>query len=193
MSIMKRSELEYLFLRFWRKGFGSVSVDDLFSIQELIQHFKPERFLEIGMASGISAGFIAQFLDFSDGRELVTIDHDNTFFGDPEKENGYLVDSIYSGSKIKVIKRPFTTSLDIASGASSFDMAFIDANHQHPWPTIDMLMTLPRMNGSKIIIFDDLDLYKKQNPVIGMAQRFFMINSTCSKNSGPSGTMISSI
>jgi predicted O-methyltransferase YrrM len=155
-------EIESLFRSYWKPGFGSVSPEDLKIIQDLVHHYKPSSVLEIGMASGLSAAFISLFMDELGNSELVTIDHDNTFFGDKQKENGFLIDSIYKGSKVRIHKKPFTTSLDLDTIDKTYDMAFIDANHQHPWPTIDLLMTFPKLRNSKIILFDDLDLYTKQ-------------------------------
>lgn len=59
-------------------------------------------------------------------------------------------------------RRAFTTSLDMGLGAETFDMAFVDANHQHPWPLIDTLCLNPVLGGSRILIHDDLDLYRHQ-------------------------------
>lgn len=123
------------------------------------------------MASGLSGGLIANLLEENGGASFTTIDHDNTFFGDPTKENGFLIEEIYSGSRISIEKIPFSTSLDLGTVNKSFDMAFIDANHQHPWPLLDTLCLHPFLKGSKIVIHHDLNLYKLQEVVYGIGPK----------------------
>jgi predicted O-methyltransferase YrrM len=170
-SILSAIDIERIFNNHWKPGYGSASKEDLRIIQSLINHYKPKTFLEIGMASGLSAGFIALFMNPHGEGSLITIDHDNTFFGDKNKENGFLIGEIYSHESVQVHKKPFTTSIDLEDTGFSYDMAFIDANHQHPWPTIDLLMTYPHLSANKIAIFDDLDLFKKQEDARGIGPR----------------------
>jgi len=141
-------------------------------VQDLIEEHKPADFLEIGMASGLSGGLLATILENNGGKTFSSIDYDNTFFGDPSRENGFLIDEIYTGSKVKVEKHPFTTSIDLAKIDKKFDMAFIDANHQHPWPAIDTLCLFPYLTGEKIVIHHDLKLFKNQDVVYGIGPKY---------------------
>jgi len=165
-------EIKNIFEKYWKKGWGSVAADEVVYIQELIKNHKPKKFLEIGMASGLSGGLISRALDEYEGEIFTTIDHDNTFFGDPSRENGFLIDKIYTGENIKIEKMPFKTSLDLSTLGRKFDMAFIDANHQHPWPIIDTLCLYPFMQGEKIVIHHDLKLFKNQDIVYGIGPKY---------------------
>ena len=149
-----------------------MSADETEYIQSLVTRHAPVQFLEIGMASGISGGLIATILDEHGGKLFCSIDHDNTFFGDSSKENGFLIDQIYQGGNVQVEKIPFKTSLDLEDMNRTFDMAFIDANHQHPWPTIDTLCLFPYLGGDKVVIHHDLNLYKKQKEVFGIGPKY---------------------
>lgn len=164
--------LDAVFKKHWRPGWGSIARDEVLFVQELLEQNRPKNFLEIGMASGLSGGLLASILENTGGETFSSIDYDNTFFGDPSRENGFLINEIYSGSKVTVTKHPFTTSLDLAGLNKEFDMAFIDANHQHPWPTIDTLCLLPYMTGEKIIIHHDLKLFKNQDTVYGIGPKY---------------------
>ena len=124
------------------------------------------------MASGRSAGLIARMLEEHGGETLVTLDHDNTFFGDTTKPNGFLIEEIYRGGTVKISKHPFRTSLDLPSFGIKFDMAFIDANHQHPWPTIDTLFAAKRMREGAVIIHHDLNLFMLQDRPIGVGPKY---------------------
>ncbi len=46
----------------WRKGYSSISAKEANFLQIGIAEDKPKRFIEIGTASGLSAGFIALFM-----------------------------------------------------------------------------------------------------------------------------------
>jgi hypothetical protein len=160
---MKRADITATIGRLSKTGYGTVKADEVDYIQELIAQHKPKSFIEIGMASGISTGFIAQFLEeHCGGGRLVSLDHDDTFFGDTTKPNGFLYPEIYKGNKVDAELIKFKTAPDVHEIDGDFEMAFIDANHQHPWPGIDMMALYPRMTGPKIMVHHDLFLFRLQ-------------------------------
>lgn len=169
---MEMKEVSALFGSVWRTGYGSVAIDELGFMQELIARHRPRRFIEIGMASGLSTGFLARFMAENGGESLVSIDHDDSFFGDPTKPNGFLVPEIYPGGATNIDLIKFCTSLDLETVPGNFDMAFVDANHQHPWPAIDTLALFPRMSGPKIVIHHDLRLFSKQDVMFGIGPKY---------------------
>lgn len=165
--MMKLEDISTLHRQFWRRGYGAVVPSEVDYIQSLIVRHKPESFIEIGMASGMSTGFISRFMDDQGGGRLVSLDHDDTFFGDMTKHNGFLYPEIYQGEAVQSELIKFKTSLDIHDIKGEFEMAFIDANHQHPWPALDMMALYPRMSGPKIMIHHDLRLFKDNVRGIG--------------------------
>ncbi|PZX14345.1 methyltransferase family protein [Palleronia aestuarii] len=169
---MEVDEITELYRAVWRKGWGSVSIDELVFIRDLVRAHRPAAFLEIGMASGLSSGFIARFLGESGGKSFTSIDHDDTFFGDPTKPNGFLFDEIHRGGTLDARLVKFKTSLDVEELGTQWEMAFIDANHQHPWPILDTLSIWPRLSGPKIVIHHDLQLYMKQDVMFGIGPKY---------------------
>jgi len=166
------SDLEIIYKKYWKQGYGSIAKIEVIFIQDLIEQYKPQDFIEVGMASGISGGLIAQMLDWSGASSFTTIDHDNTFFGDSTKPNGFLISEIYPTNNIEVTKRPFTTTLNMDKVDQEFDMGFIDANHQHPWPLIDTLLLYQYLKGPKILVHHDLMLFRNQNVPIGIGPKY---------------------
>ena len=158
--------------RHWKPGYGAVEPSELAFIQTLIATHKPRNFVEIGMASGMSTGFIATFLEDAGGESLLSLDHDDTFFGDKSKPNGFLVPEIYKGSRLAVDLVKFRTALDIQEFDRDFDMAFIDANHQHPWPALDMMALYPKMSGPRLMIHHDLRLFMTQDIMFGIGPKY---------------------
>lgn len=169
---MELSEITELLKRFIKPGYGTVAPDEVDFIQSLIAQHKPQSFIEIGMASGMSTGFIARFMEEQGGGRLVSLDHDDTFFGDTTKPNGFLFPEIYQGEKVQAELIKFKTALDIHEVDGDFDMAFIDANHQQPWPAIDMMALYPRMTGPKIMVHHDLRLFMKQDNMFGIGPKY---------------------
>lgn len=169
---MERSRVLELFDRHIKVGYGTVTADEVGFIQDLIIQHQPKNFIEIGMASGMSTGLIASFMDTHGGERLVSLDHDDTFFGDNSKPNGFLFPEIYTGEKIQSELVKFKVSLDMPEIEGQFDMAFVDANHSHPWPAIDMMALYPRMTGPRIMIHHDLKLFMKYKGRTGIGPKF---------------------
>ena len=159
---MDFAEIERIWKQHWQKGYGSVMPDEVEYIQDLIKQHRPKSFVEIGTASGLSGGLICLLMDEFGGERFVTVDHDNTFFADKTKENGFLLPSIYPGGKVEVTRLTFTTAPDVPGLGETFDMGFVDANHWHPWPLIDTLCLYPVLGGSKVVVEHDLNLYSLQ-------------------------------
>lgn len=168
---MDDDRIAALHARYWREGYGTVSVPELLHFRDLIATHRPASFLEVGTASGLSGGIIANLLEAYGGERFLTVDYDNTFFGDPTKENGFLLPELYPAGPVRAERRAFTTSLDVALGDETFEMAFVDANHQHPWPLIDTLCVNVVLRGSRIVIHDDLNLYRHQRAGRGIGPK----------------------
>lgn len=171
-ELLTLADIQKVFQLVWKTGYGSIAADEALFVQDLINRHRPIHFLEIGMASGLSGGLISRFLENSGGKKFTSIDHDGTFFGDKTKPNGFLINEIYKGTAVEVTKRTFHTALSLDKLGESYDMAFIDANHQHPWPLIDTLCLYPHLTGSKIVIHHDLRLFRKQDIVFGIGPKY---------------------
>ncbi len=110
-----RAEIEQAHAKHWRDGMGTLTVPELANFLHLISKHRPSTFIEIGTASGLSGGLIARMLEAHGGRHFVTVDHDNTFFGDQTKENGYLIPTIYGDGPVKIVRHTGKTSIDVPS------------------------------------------------------------------------------
>ena len=168
---MDLSEIERIHAEHCRPGFGTTTPDELEYIQHLIREHRPKRFIEIGTASGLTTGFIARFLEENGGVSVTSVDLSDTFFGDRSKPTGYLAKEICTGSEVEIVLVTGRTSLDLAELGGPWDMAFVDANHQNPWPIIDTLAVAPHMTGSKIVIHHDLQLYRRYKAFRGIGPR----------------------
>jgi len=172
MIRFSEARLKEVFSSHWKVGWGSIAIDEIFFVQRLIELYSPKDFLEVGMASGLSGGVLAQILEWNEASTFTTIDHDDTFFADKTKQNGYLIHEIFKGEALQVKKKFFTTTPMLASLNQKYQMCFIDANHQHPWPLLDTLCVFPYLEKEKILIHHDLHLYQKQPVVRGIGPKY---------------------
>ena len=69
-----KSYIEDVFNKYWKPGCGSISISDTMCIGKLIKKHKPKNFLEIGTASGMSTGFIANFMSKYKSEKLISVD-----------------------------------------------------------------------------------------------------------------------
>ncbi|MBD3662997.1 class I SAM-dependent methyltransferase [Sulfitobacter aestuariivivens] len=168
---MHLNDIETLHAQHLRPGFGTTTPDELDYIQRLIATHKPKRFVEIGTASGLSTGFIARFLEENGGQSVTSIDLSAKFFGAPGQPVGYLARDIYRGDSVKIDILPRKSALDLGDLGGPWDMAFIDANHQHPWPMVDTLALAPHLTGPKIVVHHDLQLYRRFKYLRGVGPR----------------------
>lgn len=172
--MLNNQEIEDIHNRHWKKGYGSISANEALFLQTGITNYKPKQFIEIGTASGLSTGFIALFMDENAGVNLTTLDLDTTFWVDRTKATGFLTEKIYQHDRVDIdfIRGEISPYINGHFPREYFDMAFIDANHQHPWPTLDMICLLPMMKPGSLIYHHDLALYKNQTPIFGIGPKY---------------------
>lgn len=168
---MKLEDIARLHTEFARPEFGTTTPEELDYIQSLVIKHRPRKVIEIGTASGLTTGFIARFLSENDGVSITSIDLADQFFAARDKPVGYLADRVYSGTDIAISIHPRRLSLDLDDLDGPWDMAFIDANHQHPWPTLDTLAVAPHLTGPRIVIHHDLQLYRRHRDMGGIGPR----------------------
>lgn len=145
-----------------RPGSGTMSVEDLVAIEGLVATHRPRSFLEIGTASGLSAAVIAHMLEEHGGERLMTVDLLEHFYADPAQEAGFLLPLAYPDGPVTVERRTGWTAVDVATSGETFEMALVDGGHVHPWPLIDTLCVDLVLTGPRIVLQDDLTLFRRQ-------------------------------
>lgn len=155
----------------WQQGFGNISAQEAMFIRSHIEEYKPSIFIEIGVASGISTGLTALAMAENGGERVIGIDINPNFLGEP---TGRKAASIHRKATPSIELHLRNTALDASQimGARRAQMAFIDGNHQHPWPTLDMIALLPFMDPNAVLIFHDLALFKRQAKVVSIGPKF---------------------
>lgn len=168
-------DVDVLHRKLWRKGAISISADEAKWMNDVVRDCSPKTALEVGTAMGLSSVVLANAMAGCGGKTLDTVDLNKQFTGDKALETGYLIEEFSDEYKpVTVTKHLGNTTFDLRSlfGNKKFDLVFIDANHQHPFPTIDMMLVLPFVKKGGIVMHHDLRLYQKQNDARGIGPKY---------------------
>ena len=146
----------------WAKGF--ISRNDAEFLYQLISTLQPRTVVELGVASGASSAAILCGLDqlpeIAGGRVLYSCDVRSTCYFDPAFATGQACAEMYPNARTR-----WRTEFDADARRlarvlprSSVDLTFIDANHAHPWPLLDLLHVTAVARPHSWVVLHDVDL-----------------------------------
>ena len=139
---------------------GALPRHDAEFLTEIIAANQPETIVEIGVASGVSSAVILRALDALPdpaGRILRSCDIVPACYFDARYATGEAVRSMYPAPQSQWL---LDTNLDTrrfsqSAAPASVDLTFIDANHYHPWPLLDLLhMSVAARPWSWVVLHD---------------------------------------
>lgn len=147
---------------------GHISFDDARFLHAVIQREKPALALEIGSASGFSAAIICHALEsaaragrgVSDYR-VVSYDKECRFYADATKRVGDAAREQLAADLLAHVEfRNPRTAADAADEfpAGSIGFVFIDADHLHPWPALDLFAVCRIVRPGAAIVLHDINL-----------------------------------
>lgn len=124
--------------------------------------------VEIGTASGLSTAILGYALDVasksgiidSDYR-VVTYDIDPMFYADKSKRVGDGArEQLAQDVLDHIVFRNPATAIDAKEDFkdNAVEFLFIDANHQHPWATLDFLTLLDCLKPGATVVLHDINL-----------------------------------
>ena len=146
----------------WATGY--VSRGDAEFLFEMIAAERPRTVVELGVASGASSAAILCALDqlpeITGGRVLYSCDVRPTCYFDESYATGQACSEMYPEARAR-----WRTEFDVdarrlarALPRSSVDLTFIDANHAHPWPLLDLLHVTAVAKPRSWVVLHDVDL-----------------------------------
>jgi len=138
---------------------GGISGGDAEFLLELVSGVSPRTILELGVASGASSAALLFALDRlpEGGRTLFSCDVRGTCYFDADRPTGSAVDEMYPQFRTPWLLDTNSDARRIGEAlpAGSIDLTFIDANHCHPWPLLDLLhITRLARPGSWVALHD---------------------------------------
>ena len=143
---------------------GGIGSRDYFFLTCLVSILAPRRVIEIGTLTGFSTAIIAgavhrQHPDYA-GITVDTIDSQTHCIIDESRPIGFeipeLIPDLVSTVRIHT-GRESDIVREIAQ-PGEFGLAFIDADHRHPWPLLDVLRLAAYVQPSGWIVLHDIQL-----------------------------------
>jgi hypothetical protein len=148
---------------------GGIGSRDCFFLTCLVSILAPRRVIEIGTLTGFSTAIIAAAVHRQHGAGLPsgrneitveTIDSQTHCIIDRTRPIGFeipeLIPDLVSSVRIHTGRESDFVREIAAPG--EFGLAFIDADHRHPWPLLDVLRLAPYIEGGGWILLHDIQL-----------------------------------
>ena len=143
---------------------GGIGSRDYFFLTCLVSILAPRRVVEIGTLTGFSTAIIAAAIHHQHGPQpgitVDTIDSHTHCSIDPTRPIGFeileLVPDLVSNIRVHT-GRESDLVREIAT-RGEFGLAFIDADHRHPWPLLDVLRLAPFIQPRGWILLHDIQL-----------------------------------
>lgn len=147
---------------------GDIAREDAHFIVEEALDAGTDTLIEIGTASGMSTGLLCFALDVarqagraSDAYRVISYDVSERFYADRQYRCGDAAREILGDEMLRhiVFRNPATAvhaRRELPAGSVRF--LFIDANHQHPWPALDLLAMLPVLAPGATVVLHDINL-----------------------------------
>jgi predicted O-methyltransferase YrrM len=140
--------------------------------------------VEIGTASGFSTALLCHALNFASlsgiidsDFQVVSYDIDPNFFADHSRQTGDAAREQLPSELMEHITfhtPAFASDLGHHYGNDEISLMFIDADHKHPWPTLDLLAALDSLRlGAEVVLHDiNLPIRNPEFPVWGAKYLF---------------------
>lgn len=160
-------DIKYLIEKRPRNLKGSLSNVDIEFLYSKVLEYKPQNIAEIGVASGMSSAAILTAVKElnelnNDKHTLYSFDLLNHCYWDKSLSIGFAVTKYYNYLAPYFNLKTGKTALNFQNfyEENTLDFVFIDANHKHPYPCLDVLIVLPFIKTGGIICMHDINLPK---------------------------------
>lgn len=157
---------------------GGIGARDYFFLTALVSILAPRRVIEIGTLTGFSAAIIAAAIHRQHAPEksvipsevegprgatgitVETIDALTYCLIDETKEVGFEIPNLVPdlASTVRIHTGRQSDFVRVLAARDEFRLAFIDADHRHPWPLLDVLRLAPYMQSGGWIVLHDIQL-----------------------------------
>ena len=160
----ERTGLEYL-LTHQRNSSGAIGMSDLLFLHAFVNVLAPDRVVEIGTLSGFSAAVIADAVaqhqhPESESVVVDTIDLSERCLTDQTKPVGFEIPQLVPrlSSRIRVHAGKDARHVEQIAHAGELPLVFIDADHQHPRPTLDLMRVARFVRPGGWVVIHDIEL-----------------------------------
>ena len=160
----EHKSLEHL-LAHQRNSSGAIGMGDLLFLHAFVSVLAPDRVVEIGTLSGFSAAVIADAVaqhqrPESESVVVETIDLSQRCHTDQTKPIGFEIPQLVPrlSSRIRVHAGQDARYVEQIAREGELQLVFIDADHQHPRPTLDLIRVSRFVRPGGWVILHDIGL-----------------------------------
>jgi predicted O-methyltransferase YrrM len=150
---------------------GTIDSSDYLFLTAFTSLLAPFRVVEIGTLTGFSAAIIAAALHRRHGSagltRVDTIDTRRQCLIDETQLTGFELEELIPEIAASVsVHAPYDSRIAAQlARRDELDLAFIDADHQHPRPLLDLIRLAPYLRGDSWVILHDIQLYTRSEAV----------------------------
>jgi predicted O-methyltransferase YrrM len=143
---------------------GTIGLRDYLFLSAFASILAPERAVEIGTLAGFSAAIIAAALHrrHPDPKDVLveTIDKNTHSVVENDKQVGFQIPDIIPDfpNAVRVHAPADSEAIKEFAVRGELQLVFIDANHQHPQPLLDLLRAAPYVRSGGWILLHDIKL-----------------------------------
>jgi predicted O-methyltransferase YrrM len=143
---------------------GTIHFGDCLFLSAFVSVLAPSRVIELGTLGGFSAAVIASAIQGQHpgqpGVLVDTMDRNRHSLLDPGKPVGYLLREMFPSlaDTVRVHAPADSAGLSRLARPGDLEFAFIDADHQHPRPLLDLVRLAPFMRAGAWVGLHDIRL-----------------------------------
>lgn len=143
---------------------GTIHVGDCLFLTAFVSILAPSRAIEIGTLGGFSAAVIAAAIrrQHPDEKRILveTIDRNTHSLLEPDKAVGFLLRDMFPAfaEAVRVHVPADSGIVHKFAAPDEIEFAFIDADHQHPRPLLDLVRLGPVLRSGAWVVFHDVRL-----------------------------------
>jgi predicted O-methyltransferase YrrM len=144
---------------------GGIGSRDYFFLTALVSILAPRRVIEIGTLTGFSTAIIAAAIHRQHGAAsapitVETIDADTHCSIDRTRPIGFEIPDLIPdlASTVRIHTGRGSDFVSQIAAPAEFGLAFIDADHRHPWPLLDVVRLAPYVENGGWILLHDIQL-----------------------------------
>ena len=143
---------------------GGIGSRDYFFLTCLVSILAPRRVIEIGTLTGFSTAIIAAAIHHQHpdrtGIAVESVDLHTVCSIDKSRPIGFEIPDLIPDlvSTVRVHTGRESAVVREIAERGEFGLAFIDADHRHPWPLLDVLRLAPYLQSGAWIVLHDIQL-----------------------------------
>jgi predicted O-methyltransferase YrrM len=164
-KVLPPGEIEFLFsIRNRGVHPGTISLREFLFLTAFTSILAPQRAIEVGTLAGFSAALIAAAIHrrrpAQRGVLVTTIDRNTHSVIEPDKPVGFQIPDIIPDlpDAVRVHSPANSSAIREFAGRDELQLVFIDADHQHPRPLLDLLRAAPCVGSGGWILLHDIKL-----------------------------------